>query len=255
MTGADLRHRSGQLVSQIVLYQLPHGQGRATSFDCSYKASLQEAYSSLPSSSAMRARASFLHMGGPSCPERRIHQRFLLQWAALSVPPWLAVRPRHTPGQEPCAGDSCPGADGGDYWSSMMQPELPAPSLFVIQLPSRCVFDAIPFFGPLGIVESLQRAYQVAGDSSHALERHALAALFCRWLAFHTGLQIKGSAAPGAVAARRVRSRRRCGNGLSATRTAHPPDGRASCVCHTDASASSGRTAFRPPRPQAGPGP
>ena len=29
MTGADPSHRPGQLVSQIVLYQLPHGQGHA----------------------------------------------------------------------------------------------------------------------------------------------------------------------------------------------------------------------------------
>ena len=62
------------------------------------------------------------------------------------------------------------------YWSSMIRPELPGPSLLAIQSTSRCMLDAIPFFGPLGVVETFQRAYQVAGDSPHALERHALAA-------------------------------------------------------------------------------
>ena len=42
-----------------------------------YVISIRYSYRILSSSSAMRARASFLPMRGPSCPERRIHQRFL----------------------------------------------------------------------------------------------------------------------------------------------------------------------------------
>ena len=36
--------------------------------------------------------------------------------------------------------------------------------------PSHTVLHAVPFFGPLGVVEAVQRAHQIAGDAADALK-------------------------------------------------------------------------------------
>lgn len=52
--------------------------------------------------------------------------------------------------------------------------------------PSHTVLHAVPFFGPLGVVEAVQRAHQIAGDATDALEGHPSAhhAVLHRQMAF-----------------------------------------------------------------------
>ena len=41
-------------------------------------------------------------------------------------------------------------------------------------VPSHAVLHAVPFLGPLGVVEAVQRAHQIAGDAADALKGHVV---------------------------------------------------------------------------------